>query len=307
MKNNKFTKSLSIIIAIISIVTLFTNITNPIIAAEDYTLTYKDNVSESVQYNTSVLASSQYSGSPFITLNNNIPRFFIFETKNVEAFENYSELDELGRCGVVYACLGKETMPTEDRESISSVKPSGWKNKPYDFVDGGWLYNRCHLIGFQLSGEQANPKNLITGTRYFNVSGMLPFENMVADYIHETNNHVLYRVTPIYTGTNLVCEGVTIEALSLEDSGEGICFYVFCYNVQPDIKIDYATGDNWSLKEETTEEITMTYILNIRTHKFHYETCSGVTSMSENNKQVYTGTRQQLIDDGYVACGICKP
>ena len=162
-------------------------------------------------------------------------------------FEYYSDLDELGRCGVAYANICQELMPTEKRESISSVTPSGWNNKKYDsgLVDGGWIYNRCHLIGFQLAGENANPKNLITGTRYLNIEGMLPFENMIADYVHETDNHVLYRVTPVYTGDNLVADGVQLEGWSVEDAGEAICFNVFAYNIQPGIGIDYATGENW--------------------------------------------------------------
>ena len=171
------------------------------------------------------------------------------EDKNADAFEQYSELDPLGRCGAAYANLGQELMPTEDRESISSVKPSGWVQGTYDFVDGKSLYNRCHLIGFQLAGENANELNLITGTRTMNTQGMLPFENMVADYIDETNNHVLYRVTPVYNGMDLVAQGVQMEAWSVEDDGEGICFNVFCYNVEPGVEIDYATGENWLAEE----------------------------------------------------------
>lgn len=186
-----------------------------------------------------------YTDSPYVILNDNQPNF---EDSDLDAtsFEKYSELDSLGRCGVAYACLSVNTMPSadEERESISSVEPSGWVNKKYDNVDGGYLYNRCHLIGYQLSNENANDKNLITGTRYMNTEGMLPFENQVADYIKETNNHVLYRVTPIYENENLVANGVQIEAKSVEDNGKGICFNVFCYNVQPGITIDYKTGES---------------------------------------------------------------
>lgn len=185
-----------------------------------------------------------YSGSPYIAINGNIP-FFVEEEYTTESYEYYSELDELGRCGVTMACLGRDLMPTEDRGEIGSVKPSGWVQGKYDHVDGKYLYNRCHLIGFQLAGENANEKNLITGTRYMNVEGMLPFENMVADYLRETDNHVLYRVTPIFLEDDLLASGVVMEALSMEDSGDGISFCVYVYNVQPSVGIDYATGENW--------------------------------------------------------------
>ena len=173
-----------------------------------------------------------YSGTPYIVLNDNKPDFAETDITKV-SYEFYSELDSLGRCGYTIACVGKDIMPTEDRESISSVKPSGWINKEYDskLVDGRYIYNRCHLIGFQLTGENANKLNLITGTRYMNVDGMLPFENMVADYVKETGNHVMYRVTPLFAGNNLLPSGVRMEAYSVEDDGEGICFHVFAYNV----------------------------------------------------------------------------
>lgn len=183
----------------------------------------------------------EYSGEPYSIINNNIP--FFTET-TTECFEEYPELDSLGRCGAAYACVGIDTMPTEERESISEVKPSGWHNKSYDFVDGGYVYNRCHLIGFQLTGENANERNLVTGTRYMNVKGMLPFENEVADYIASTGNHVMYRVTPVFEGDNLVCSGVLMEAYSVEDDGAGVQFCVFCFNVQPGVSIDYKTGEN---------------------------------------------------------------
>ena len=185
-----------------------------------------------------------FSGDAYIAINGNIP-FFVEEEYTTESYEYYSELDELGRCGVTMACIGIDIMPTEDRGEIGSVKPTGWKSVKYDCVDGKYLYNRCHLIGFQLAGENANKKNLITGTRYLNIEGMLPFENMVADYVQETENHVLYRVTPIFEGDNLVASGVVMEGLSMEDGGEDICFCVYAYNAQPGIVIDYATGDSW--------------------------------------------------------------
>ena len=187
----------------------------------------------------------EYSGEPYVVLNDNWPDFDVGDL-TTEPFEFYSELDSLGRCGVAYANVCLEIMPTEPRGEIGQVKPSGWQTVRYDFVDGKYLYNRCHLIGYQLAGENANKQNLITGTRYLNVVGMLPFENMVDDYVEETENHVLYRVTPIFEGTELVARGVQMEGFSVEDEGEGICFNVFVYNVQPGVVIDYATGDNWA-------------------------------------------------------------
>jgi len=183
----------------------------------------------------------EYSGEPYTVLRGNLPSFSSQE-RTSGTYEYYSPQDWLGRCGYAEACIGPELMPTEERESIGQVKPSGWQLAKYDCVDGKYLYNRCHLIGFQLTGENANEYNLITGTRYLNVEGMLPFENMVADYIKETGNRVLYRVTPLYRGTELVARGVVMEAMSVEDGGLGICFHVFCYNNQPGVVIDYATG-----------------------------------------------------------------
>ena len=195
-------------------------------------------------YSESVQDVPAFSGEPYVVIADNQPLFDEADMTAV-SYEFYSELDDLGRCGYTMACIGKDLMPTDDRESISQVKPTGWKQKQYDFVDGKSLYNRCHLIGFQLTGENANERNLITGTRYMNVDGMLPFENMVADYIKETGNHVLYRVTPIFQGDELVARGVQMEAFSVEDNGEGICFHVYVYNNQPGVTIDYATGHNW--------------------------------------------------------------
>lgn len=196
-----------------------------------------------------------YSGKAYAVINDNQPNFSASELSTA-GYEKYSELDSLGRCGVVLASCGKDTMPgaNEERGSISSIKPSGWVQAKYDGISGGYLWNRCHLIGWQLSAENANRKNLITGTRYMNIEGMLTFENMVADYIKETNHHVAYRVTPIYEGNNLVCSGVQIEAYSVEDRGEGICFNVYCYNVQPGITIDYATGNSSGPQSSTTSK-----------------------------------------------------
>ena len=249
----------------------------------------------------------EFSGEPYVVINDNEPSFPA-EDFTSEGFEEYSPLDDLGRCGVAYANVGLETMPTEERGSISNVKPTGWKSVQYDFVDGKSLYNRCHLIGFQLTGENANRQNLITGTRYMNVDGMLPFENMVADYVKETENHVLYRVTPIFEGDNLVASGVQMEAQSVEDKGEGVCFNVYVYNNQPGVTIDYATGDSWASDEapsDTSQEST--YILNTSSRKFHKPNCDSVETISPSNKKSYTGTREELINQGYEACGKCKP
>lgn len=187
----------------------------------------------------------EYSGEPYVVVEGNEPDFSEEEITE-GSFEDYSELDGLGRCREACANVGEDLMPTEERGNISEVKPSGWENEYYEFVDGGYVYNRCHLIGYQLAGENANEKNLITGTRYMNVEGMLPFENQVADYVRDTGNHVLLRVTPVYDGTNLVASGVQMEAESVEDHGKSIQFNVYCYNVQPGVEIDYATGENWT-------------------------------------------------------------
>lgn len=267
-----------------------------------------------------------YSGKAYIAVNNNIP-YFTNDELTTTSYEYYSNLDSLGRCGVTYACVGTDLMPTEDRGSIGQVKPTGWQTVKYDIVDGKYLYNRCHLIGYQLSGENANTRNLITGTRYLNIDGMLPFENMVADYVKETENHVMYRVTPIFEGNNLLATGVLMEGYSVEDDGDGICFNVFCYNVQPGITIDYSDGSN-SLETTatepeptttpTTEPTTnnsdntgtssgTTYILNTSTKKFHKPSCSSVGQMNESNKQEYTGSREDLINQGYDPCKRCNP
>lgn len=249
-----------------------------------------------------------YSGSPYVAINDNIP-FFTDEDYTTDPFETYAALDSLGRCVEAFACIGTDLMPTEERGNISQINPSGWQSVWYDNVDGKSLYNRCHLIGFQLSGENANERNLITGTRYLNVRGMLPFENMVADFVKETGYHVLYRVTPIFDGNDLVARGVLMEGLSMEDDGDGLCFNVFAYNVQPGITIDYATGD--SVLDAGTENqstgVEVNYVLNINNHKFHYPFCPFVLQMSEKNKQEYHGIRDKLIKQGYKPCGQCNP
>ena len=268
----------------------------------------------------------EYYGVPYVEINDNEPEFTEAEL-TTEPYEEYSELDPLGRCGTAEACIGEDLMPDGEREDISEVEPTGWENREYDIVDGGYVYNRCHLIGFQLSGGNANEENLITGTRYMNTEGMLPFENMVAEYVQETDNHVMYRVTPVFEGDDLVASGVQMEAESVEDGGAGICFNVYVYNVQPEIIIDYSTGANWADTDsgnEKTADISaaddsdaengedqepkeQTYILNKNTKKFHKPECSSVDDIKAENKSGFTGTREELIEDGFDPCGKCRP
>lgn len=256
-----------------------------------------------------------YDGKAYVELNGNVPEFSKSEKTYSESFEEYGKLDSLGRCTYAVSCIGKDLMPTEKRGSIGSVKPSGWHISKYDFVDGKYLYNRCHLIGYQLTAENANERNLITGTRYLNVEGMLPFENDVADYIEITNNHVYYKVTPIFEGNNLVANGVQMQAYSVEDNGQGISFNVYCYNVQPGVAIDYATGDNQAVASSSASATSIsydeadkkTYIVNTKTKKFHNPDCDGVKKMSSSNKKKYKGTRDSLISNGYSPCQKCNP
>ncbi len=255
-----------------------------------------------------------YNGTPYAPVNGNVPQFTPNQV-TAQSYEYYDALDGKGRCGIAVACVGIDLMPTEPRGEISSVTPSGWKNKRYDadLVDGEWVYNRCHLLGFQLTGENANKKNLITGTRYFNVDGMLPFENLIADYVEETENHVLFRVTPIFLGDELVARGVQMEAYSVEDEGDGVCFNVFVYNVQPGITIDYATGENGldgtyvPPQDGGASGGEVNYVLNTNTKIFHLPTCSSVADILSHNREDYTGDRAALIEDGYTACGRCHP
>lgn len=250
-----------------------------------------------------------YSGEPYVVVNNNIP-FFKDSDLTTEAFEKYSDLDSLGRCGAAYANVCQEIMPTEKRGAIGMVKPTGWQTVKYDWVDGKYLYNRCHLIGYQLSGENANEKNLITGTRYLNVDGMLPFENLVADYVHETDHHVLYRVTPVFENSDLVASGVLMEAQSVED--DDVLFCVYCYNVQPKVTIDYATGESHASEDSNIQETSQstgeqTYIVNENTKKFHLPSCSSVKDINSGNKREFTGDRQELLDEEYSVCKTCHP
>ena len=256
-----------------------------------------------------------FSGTAWTSVNNNQPNFNTAEL-TTSGYEKYSSLDSLGRCGVALASCGKEIMPSadEERKSISSIKPTGWIQKSYSGISGGYLWNRCHLIGWQLSAENANRENLITGTRYMNINGMLPFENMVADYIKETGNHVAYRITPIFEGRNLVCSGVQMEAYSIEDDGDGICFNVYCYNVQPGITINYATGDSSGPSSSTTTSPpsteqndssnnpasngTMVWIPKTGS-KYHSR--SGCSNM-KNPSQV---TKQEAERQGYEPCKKC--
>lgn len=265
-----------------------------------------------------------YSGSAYVAVNGNIP-YFTSSELTTTSFELYSALDSLSRCGTAYACIGQDLMPTEERGSIGSVKPSGWHTVRYNgVVDGNYLYNRCHLIGFQLSGENANERNLITGTRYLNIDGMLPFENMVADYVQETNNHVLYRVTPVFEGDNLLAAGVLMEGYSVEDDGDGICFCIFAYNVQPGVTINYATGDSTPDGAASTSEPSVAhepssdtqagtstaeahYVLNNNTKKFHLPSCSSADDIKDSNREDYYGSREDLIERAYVPCKRCNP
>lgn len=267
--------------------------------------TYQIDVEE-----TMLPAIPDYTGTAFVVVNNNVP-FFSDNDLSDTVFETYSELDELGRCGMAYANICQDLMPDTERESIGQVKPSGWHTINYhELIDGNYLYNRCHLIGYQLAGENANEKNLITGTRYLNVEGMLPFENQIADYVKSTNHHVLYRVTPIFKDRELVCRGVLMEAQSIEDNNCVFC--VYCYNVQPGIGIDYTTGDSWienSAVESSTknEQPDITYILNTNSKKIHRPSCSSIADMSPKNKKETNLSKDELILQGYQPCKICNP
>ena len=249
----------------------------------------------------------EFSGDPFVIIGDGVPDFKTDELAH-ESYEYYGELDSLGRCTAAAACLGSDLMPNEKRESISRVKPSGWHSVKYDCVDGGNLYNRCHLIGFQLTGENANERNLITGTRFMNTEGMLPFENMTADFIKETDMHVMYRVTPIFEGNDLVARGVHMEAISVEDSGAGICFDVFVYNCQPGIEINYSDGESREIASDSdTADEEISYIINLSSRRFHIPSCASAADIAQSNRMEYSGGRQELIDQGYVPCGRCKP
>ncbi len=275
----------------------------------------KDRISQGTKEVISLEKVPDYAGEPYVEVENNEPDFSDAD-KETDSYEYYSELDEDGKCGVVEANIGEELMPDEERGSIGQVKPTGWHTVKYDNVDGKYLYNRCHLIGYQLTGENANEKNLITGTRYMNTEGMLPFEDLVADYIRETGNHVLYRVTPIFEGENLLASGVQMEAESVEDGGAGVSFNVYVYNVQPGIEIDYATGESRYVgetqekpgKEEGNKaESIKIYIINTNSKKYHLPSCSGAKRTQSKNKEEFTGKASELKAKGYEPCGTCNP
>lgn len=249
--------------------------------------------------NTPVKEIPAYTQTHYTEQNDNVPSF---DELSTESFEIYSDLDYLGRCGVAYACIGKDLMPKEDREEIGHIKPSGWHTVKYNgLVEGNYLYNRCHLIGYQLTGENANEKNLITGTRQFNVEGMLPFENMVAEYVRETGNHVMYRVTPVYEGTNLVASGVQMEAYSVEDKGSGVNFNVFVHNVQDGISIDYATGESFKIEsnsEDGSENVEKRYVVNGNNGKIHIVGICSATRDEANamSVSVYFETYEEALE-----------
>ena len=281
-----------------------------------------------------------FEGNPYVYVNDGEPMFTDEQRAAETGYERYGELDELGRCTAAFAVVGPETQPTEKRGSIGEVRPSGWQMAKYDFVEGKYLFNRCHLLGYQLTGENANERNLITGTRYLNVQGMLPFENAVADYVDATGNHVLMAVTPVFEGSELVARGVHMMAESVEDGGEGVAFNVFCYNVQPGVVIDYGTGESM-LEEDATPlpdvsgaesapdtasegagageasekgatgsaegKGTTEYVLNTNSKKFHLPSCSSVDQMSPKNREDVEDTRENLIAKGYDPCKRCNP
>ncbi|WP_452040021.1 DNA/RNA non-specific endonuclease [Adlercreutzia rubneri] len=281
-----------------------------------------------------------FEGNPYVYVNDGEPTFTDEQRAAEPGHEHYGELDELGRCTAAFAVVGPETQPTEKRGSIGEIRPSGWQMAKYDFVEGKYLFNRCHLLGYQLTGENANPQNLITGTRYLNIQGMLPFENAVADYVDATGNHVLMAVTPIFEGSELVARGVHMMAESVEDGGEGVAFNVFCYNVQPGVVIDYGTGESM-LEEDATPlpdvsgaesapdtasegagageasekgatgsaegKGTTEYVLNTNSKKFHLPSCSSVDQMSPKNREDVEDTRENLIAKGYDPCKRCNP
>ncbi len=271
----------------------------------------------------------EYDGKASIIVNNNVP-WFTDAGITEESFERYSDFDALGRCGTAVACIGEDLMPEEPRGNIGMVKPTGWVQEKYPGIvdsEPPYLYNRCHLIGFQLTGENANERNLITGTRYMNVEGMLPYENKVSDYVKMSGNHVMYRVTPLFEGNNLLCNGVLMEAYSVEDHGTGVQFCMYCPNVQPGISINYADGSNYANQQAETyadeyneeesipdkaaaagaDNSSVSYIANVNSKKFHVPSCSSVDDMNESNKWYFEGSREDLINQGYSPCNRCSP
>ena len=309
---------------------------SPLQAAQEYALDEEDLALRSDDLNDAINSDAipAYIGVDVIELDDNIPQFTDVE-KDYAPFEFYGDLDDLGRCTVAFALAGPETMPTERRGDIREVYPSGWNQAFYDFVDQEALFNRTHLIGYMLTAENANERNLITGTRHMNAEVMLPYEEAVADYITETGNHVLYRVTPYFVGDELVARGIQMEAYSVEDNGAGVCFNIFCYNVEPGVEIDYRTGESWLADEESSstsrervlsdsaspdstssasqdtsdkaKQSDVTYVLNTKSHKFHQPDCPSVRDISSDNRQDYEGSREALVSQGYAPCGSCNP
>lgn len=288
---------------------------NVISCAGNFTSNESVNEEQSSTRSFSLEEVPAYNGEPSVQINGNNPYFTEKEKENTEAFENYHKLDELGRCGVAYANICPELMPTEERGAIGSIKPTGWHTVKYKgVVEGNYLYNRCHLIAYCLAGENDNKKNLITGTRYMNNEGMLPYEVKVAQYVEETGNHVLYRVTPVFEGGNLLASGVLMEAYSVEDQGKGIAFCIYVYNLQPGITINYQNGESERSEEnlilsgnlkKQREEVS--YILNTNTKKFHRKTCSAVAQTREKNKKEVKATREYIMEQGYTPCKNCNP
>ena len=323
----KMKTSLLVLLSVIGIVFAGTGLKdfNPLKNISNVT-TYAETESKS---SIDIKSIPEYSGTPYVVINGGKPSF---SEKDKERVEEYSELDKYGRCGTAFANVSKELMPTKPRESIREVRPSGWHTVKYEkIIEDRYLYNRCHLIAYKLAGENANEKNLITGTRYFNVEGMLPFEDEVADYVNATGNHVLYRVRPIFKGSDLVARGVQMEAESVEDNGKGVSFNVYCYNVQPGIRINYKDGSsqpesevvankNKQSKKENDRKskkskkvvvdngvkVSVHYIANTNTKKFHLSTCRSVKLMKAKN-MYKSDNRKELIDSGYVPCKICRP
>lgn len=273
----------------------------------------------------------EYNGEDYIVLHNNLPGFYIWQL-TTDTFVSFSPLDSMGRTGTGFACLGRETLPSEPRGSIGNIQPSGWQTVRYDdLIPDKYLYNRCHVIGFMLSGDNATPENLFTGTRYLNMTLMKQIESSVSEYIQGTGNHVLYRVTPFYKDDDLVAFGVQMEGYSVEDHGGTICFNVFLYNIQPGIQIDYKTGlsrkdpdyseasselfllpveldnNNTPASKDLNPENQVTYVLNTNTKKFHYPYCSSVSDMKPTNREDFYGTREEAISAGYKACKRCNP
>jgi hypothetical protein len=323
----KMKTSLLVLLSVIGIVFAGTGLKdfNPLKNISNVT-TYAETESKS---SIDIKSIPEYSGTPYVVINGGKPSF---SEKDKERVEEYSELDKYGRCGTAFANVSKELMPTKPRESIRDVRPSGWHTVKYEkIIEDRYLYNRCHLIAYKLAGENANEKNLITGTRYFNVEGMLPFEDEVAGYVKATGNHVLYRVRPIFKGSDLVARGVQMEAESVEDNGKGVSFNVYCYNVQPGIRINYKDGSSRpesrvvvnknklskknktdkpkkSKKAETDNGVKagIHYIANTNTKKFHISTCRCVKLMKAKN-MYRSDNREELIDSGYIPCKVCRP